>query len=380
MMEAPFLEPVLREAARDAALSPSSHNAQPCELVLLASDEALRALTEAGAPAGEGTYVAVALDPARCLSALPAHRTEMLVSGGIYTEALATALAARGIRVNLHWRIGGVPSGVARLLAPWEPVAVLHLTPSGAKDSEAVAQLPLLAARMTNRSPYRSEPMPPEVVEELRQAASRAFPEAREVCGVVSLTDRSILAKAGQLVGRYSDRDFTHEAAWRETYAHMRFGPEVIREAETGLPITHLLAKPLPGWQQALLRKVLSPAAMRVLRPLGLARSLARESGRAIAGSGMVLYLHFHEEEPSEATQVAAGGRLLALWLALTARGLALHPVSVMVQHPELRRLLVSELGLPPGRGFFFARAGVPASQLPPAPKRRNAAERVRVA
>ncbi|NMO15192.1 hypothetical protein HPC49_01305 [Pyxidicoccus fallax] len=377
-MESPSLERILREAASDAALSPSSHNAQPCELALLTSDEARRALAEAGAPAGEGVHAVVALDPARCLSALPAHRAEMLVSGGIYTEALTIALAARGVRAELRWRIGGVPSGVARLLAPWEPVAVLHLTRSETNDAQAVAQLPLLAARRTNRSPYRSEPLAPEVVEEVRGAASRAFPDAREACGVVCLTDRGALEKSGALVGRYSDREFTHEAAWRETYAHMRFGPEVIREAETGLPITHLLAKPLPGWQQALMRRVLSPTSMRVLRPLGLTRSLARESGKAVAASGMALYLHFHEEEPSEAAQVAAGGRLLALWLALTARGLAMHPVSVMVQHPDLRRMLVSELGLPPGRGFFFARVGVPNAQLPPAPRRREAAERVR--
>ncbi|WNG45399.1 hypothetical protein F0U60_15785 [Archangium minus] len=376
-METPTLEKLLREAARDAALSPSSHNAQPCELALLTSDEAHRALAEAGAPLGEGVYAAVALDPARCLCALPAHRTEMLVSGGIYVEALSIALAARGVRADLRWRLGGVPPELVRLLAPWEPLAVLHLTPAPA-DTEAKALLPLLAARRTNRSPYRSEPLDSTVVESVRAARSRAFPESSEVCGLVTLTEPDVLARAGDLVRRYGALEFTHAAAWHETYAHMRFGPEVIRQAETGLPITHLLAKPLPGWQQALLRAVLSPPSMRVLRPLGLARSMAQQSGTLLERSGMLLYLHFHEENPSEAIQVAAGGRLLALWLALAARGGGLHPVSVMVQHPEPRQRLITELGLPPGRGFFFARVGVPTAELPPAPRRRNAAERVR--
>ncbi|WNG34927.1 hypothetical protein F0U61_15665 [Archangium violaceum] len=376
-METPTLEKLLREAARDAALSPSSHNAQPCELALLTSDEAHRALAEAGAPLGEGVYAAVALDPARCLCALPAHRTEMLVSGGIYVEALSIALAARGVRADLRWRPGGVPPELVRLLAPWEPLAVLHLTPAPA-DTEAEALLPLLAARRTNRSPYRPEPLDSTVVEAVRAARSRAFPESSEVCGLVTLTEPDVLARAGDLVRRYGALEFTHAAAWHETYAHMRFGPEVIRQAETGLPITHLLAKPLPGWQQALLRAVLSPSSMRVLRPLGLARSMAQQSGTLLERSGMLLYLHFHEENPSEAIQVAAGGRLLALWLALAARGGALHPVSVMVQHPEPRQRLITELGLPPGRGFFFARVGVPTAELPPAPRRRNAAERVR--
>ncbi|PTL85497.1 hypothetical protein DAT35_01895 [Vitiosangium sp. GDMCC 1.1324] len=378
-METPTLEKLLREAARDAALSPSSHNAQPCELALLSSDEACRALAGAGAPLGEGVYVAVALDPARCLCALPAHRTEMLMSGGIYVEALSIALAARGVRASLRWRLGGVPPAVVRLLAPWEPLAVLHLTPAPV-DAGAVALLPLLAARRTNRSPYRSEPLDPAIVEAVRAAASRAFPESSEECGLVALTDRNVLVRAGDVVARYGALEFTHAAAWHETYAHIRFGPEVIRQAETGLPITHLLAKQLPGWQQALLRVLLSPASIRALRPLGLARSMARQSGTLLERSGMLLYLHFHAEDPSEATQVAAGGRLLATWLALAARGGALHPVSVMMQHPEPRQRLISELGLPPGRGFFFARAGVPAEEMPPAPRRRNAAERVRTA
>ncbi|WP_257455538.1 hypothetical protein [Archangium lipolyticum] len=378
-METPTLEKLLREAARDAALSPSSHNAQPCELALLTSDEAHRALAGAGAAPGEGVYAVVALDPARCLCALPAHRTEMLVSGGIYVEALSIALAARCVRADVRWRMGGVPPAMVRLLAPWEPLAVLHLTPAPV-DAGAAALMPLLAARRTNRSPYRSEPLDSSIVEAACAARSRAFPESSEVCGLVTLTDRGVLARAGELVRRYGALEFTHEAAWHETYAHIRFGPEVIRQAETGLPITHLMAKPLSGWLQALLRVVLSPSSMRVLRSLGLARSMARQSGTLLERSGMLLYLHFHEEEPSEAAQVAAGGRLLATWLALAAREVALHPVSVMVQHPEPRLKLITELGLPPGRGFFFARVGVPAAEMPAAPRRRDAAERVRTA
>jgi hypothetical protein len=47
------------------------------------------------------------------------------------------------------------------------------------------------------------------------------------------------------------------------------------------------------------------------------------------------------------------------------------HPVSVILQHPSIRRRFEQALGLK-GPVFFFCRVGFPSTSFPPAPKRRN--------
>lgn len=68
---------------------------------------------------------------------------------------------------------------------------------------------------------------------------------------------------------------------------------------------------------------------------------------------------------------LSAAGALADYWLDATAAGLVLHPISIVIQHDDLRLALQRRFCLP-GRVFFAARLGHPAAAFPasPAPRR----------
>ncbi len=77
--------------------------------------------------------------------------------------------------------------------------------------------------------------------------------------------------------------------------------------------------------------------------------------------------------EPGLPDTLAAASALADYWLDATAAGLVLHPVSIVIQHPDLRLALQRRFGMV-GRVFFVARLGRPAAAFPASPRRAPAA------
>ncbi|WP_394827897.1 nitroreductase family protein [Pendulispora albinea] len=373
-MTSALLDEVVRAAVRDARHAPSSHNAQPWQAVIAGSPEARAALMTLGDDVlveKNTAFIVVALDPARCLSALPAHRIEMLVSAGAYLESLFVALDAGGLAVSVVWRSGDEGAEKLSALTPgWEPVALVAARRGSGPVTEAsLRRRTLLAMRRTHRGAYRRDPIAPSALASLSDAASLAFPGSRDLCELVLLTDAGVRATVGHLLREHGAIEFTHAAAWAETYAHIRFDDSVL--AGDGLPIEALLAKPLPHWQKRLLATALSPGAMRALAPLGLARAITAATAQNIAASPLLVYLRFRANDPPPSACLAGGALVQSVWLALAEHGLVLHPVSVLLQHDTLRATLDGRIGQNGGRGFFLARAGSPVdTSCPFAPRR----------
>ncbi len=82
-----------------------------------------------------------------------------------------------------------------------------------------------------------------------------------------------------------------------------------------------------------------------------------------------VVAMSFDRTEPTLADAVKGGARLADYWLCATAAGLALHPVSVVLQHEDLRTAFQSSLRIP-GRAFFVSRLGLPVTEFPCSPRR----------
>lgn len=382
---APALREDLAEALALAALSPSSHNSQPWEVLVVESaarrlelSRWLRERSSAPEAGPEEAWLLVALNRDRCLRALPAFALEMNLSCGAYLESLWLGLEARGREARIAWvegEDGGPPPLPEGWPESWRAVALVRVgrkRPSGPEPAAAdESDLIGLRERITNRGPYAAGTVGGDIEESLAAAGSGAFPEAGGAFETVVIRDPATLARLGAFVAATAGVEFEDEAAWEETYRHLRFGGEADAEGATGLPVSQLFG-PLPGWARRLLRRLLAPAAMRRLKRLGLPGLLARQLGELVGASPLAVLLVFKAQHPGPDLQLAAGGRLLRVWLAATRRGLALHPVSVVLQHPSLRQRLESEFGLP-GRVFFLARAGIPLRQFPPAPKRFTA-------
>ena len=389
----------LETAAGIARLSPSSHNCQPWSLVRLHSPEARAAARrladgargdradepspdgrdDPGA-AGTGTeYAAVVLDRSRQLVALAAHRSEMLLSCGAFTELLVRSLACQGwtaARPVLADEPGGrsprdVPEpfralGEGRWHEDWSLVVLLELRYVGVPSGSLAESAELAAARRTHRSAFREQGPAAGRLERL-QVPGTGLPEAAPVT-VRHLSAPAERDRYAGLVAAHAARDFTAAEAWRETHRCIhRDLPEARRRGD-GFSVDQLFG-PRTRLRALLRRAALHPNGMRLLRHVGYPRALAARLAADIRATPVLFAFGIDVEEPTAADTVRAGARLVDYWLSATRQGLALHPVSVLVQHEDLRERLQTAFDLR-GRTVFTGRLGIPASPSPAAPRR----------
>jgi len=369
-MEAPVSDTATKAFEKDlqfaleiAARAPSSHNVQPWSLV--------RATPE---PAGVTAKLVLGLDRDRCLEALPdAHELEMHLSCGAYLEMLVTALAARGWRADVT-----VDAAAGEALpSPLEPLATVRITGTltGTTDKaarqEARQRCDTALERRTHRGSYQDKPVPAGLAEAVSDPRTFAFPHMNDAVSHPpqwQLTDSAeCIESAADFVSRHASIEFTHAGNWAETYRCLRFFDG--EGDEDGMPIANLLG-PVPSWQRPVLKALLAPTPMRGLGRLGLARTLAGQLGDNVGASPALLYGLMPSADTGLNTRLAAGAQMLVVWLELTSRGLSLHPISVVLQHQDLRDDFQQQLGLPAGRCFFFARVGYPGDSVNPTPRR----------
>ncbi|MEV2255549.1 RedV protein [Streptomyces sp. NPDC050147] len=392
----------LDTAARIAVLSPSSHNCQPWALAWARGPEsrtaAARLLEEGGGepPGGEGAegtcqYLVLGLDRDRGLRALPAHAVEMLLSCGLYGQFLLRALDAQGWTVDALRFAAGPAEGepVTGLRLPgtdwprtWAALCVARLR-STAGTAEGAGELAALRtaarARRTNRAPYRPHPVRPALLDGLATPSGRGAARGAEV-GVRHLTSGADRAAFADLVARYGGRDFSHRAAWRETHAYLRPTAAAATARGDGFALDQLFG-PLPWPRRQALRVALAPTTMRLLSHAGYDRLLARRLAHAVRPTPAVVAMSFTRSEPNAGGTPTAGGpptvedaiqggaRLADYWLCATRVGLVLHPVSVVLQHDDVRAAFQSRLDIP-GRAFFVSRLGWPTTEFPRSPRR----------
>jgi nitroreductase len=386
-----------------AARSPSSHNCQPWGLGMACSPAARAAAGEV-VGLGSGPVITLGLDAERSLTSLPAHAVEMLLSCGAYWGTLLNALAALG------WRARETSSRVpAAAIEPgsgwpptWTPLCLARLEPVSG-DPAALAELRQTALRRrTHRGPY----LPDAVVAEVAEAgladgavaeaglADGAVAEAGLADGAVAeagladgavvwlggvgagvcvrqVDDDGLRAAVAGLVRRYAGRDFAHAAAWRETHSFIRSPTGALRRGD-GFTLEQLFG-PMTGPRRLATRAALAPATMRLLSLTGYHRLLAGQLAATVRQSPALTVMSFTGGDPAQDEIIRAGAALARYWLEVTRQGLALHPVSVILQHDDARHALEQRLGLP-GRAFFLARLGRPATAASATARRASSA------
>ncbi|MCF6526493.1 RedV protein [Streptomyces sp. JJ36] len=381
----------LREATAIASLSPSSHNCQPWALARLTGDDTRAAAAAelgtgapegpepgAGAP-GAAEYLALGLDRTREIGSLAAHAVEMRVSCGAYWQLLLAALEAQGWSAG-RLRFFDADDDGPRVLGTgwprdWTLLALVELhRAEGTEDTEdtdgPLEQLrTTAAARRTNRAPYREDPVEPALLERLTVPSAGAAQDAPvTVTHLWSPDDRK---RFGDFVARHGGRDFSHGAAWRETHSFLRRSATEAEARGDGFTLEQLFG-PLPRLRHWFLRTALSPRTMTLLRWLGYHRLLASQLAVIVRRTPVITAMHFTTDTPGQADMVRGGARLADYWLRATREGLALHPVSVVIQHDDLRQSLGERFRLR-GRPFFVSRLGRPTATFPPAPRHPDA-------
>lgn len=363
----------LAEATALAALSPSSHNCQPWGLAWLAGPAREAAGTLLGGADGGREYLALALDGTHALGSLPAHELEMRLSCGAYGQLLLRGLAAAGWTVERTRLCPDAGEG-DRLSTSWPPgwtlLGVLALR-GGPRSAEAPAELWRTAGdRRTSRGPYGPGAVPPAIAGPSGEPAS-GLAAGRGVT-VTQLDSAADVGWFADLVARRAERDFSHLPAWRETHSFLRWSDAEAERRGDGLRTSEIFG-PLPPWRERLTRLAVAPAGMRMLRHAGYPDHLAGQLAEQVRQTPAVVVLGFETGRPSGADALGGGAALLDYWLRATRAGLALHPISVLVQHDGPRREIETRLGLP-GRAFFVSRVGRPVTPASRSPRRPDAA------
>lgn len=367
-MGCPF-EQALTTALEIAVTSPSSHNCQPWAVARLTSGPARRRAAAAG-PSAAGDDVAtpheflvLASERNRELRALPAHRAEMRISCGLFWHLLRRALAAQG------WTAEPAPMPTAAELREvglpptWTPLRLARFRRSGEMPESLDGLRTLARRRQTNRGPYGDRPVTEAVLNEL--AGRRAGAEPRiHIRHLRSDDERQRFAR---FVARHGGRDFAHRDAWRETHSFIRPTESEAAASGDGFALTHLFG-PLSPAQRRLRRVVLAPPIMAALRVTGFPRVLSGQLAAVVRRSPVIVSMSLPDADGTDSDMIAAGEVLSEYWLRATGLGLVLHPISVVVQHGDLRRKLQAEFDLP-GGVFFIARLGYPTMRFPPSPR-----------
>ncbi len=353
----------IKRAADLARLAPSSHNCQPWQVCSFEPDFYFTHLDlVAGAHRDLRQVLVLGLDRERCLTALPSLRREMRMSAGAFATLFYNFLRLQGVMVEARL----VPEHGAPLtelgalqLHHCEPLLVLLLgAVEQAPQAEALARLQqLVESRRTLRTPYKrpvrggpAQPLPTVLPYRLQDDGPLRWTHC----------DNSIdIERLARFVGQYAERDFSDSRAWRETYRYIDFSARSGAIEGEGFNIQQLTG-PLPAWKRWAYRAALAPALLPLTARFGLTRNIASQLGGLVRNSAALCYLSY-AGSPARAAeqQLLAGEAMLDLWLAATDRGMALHPVSVVLQHSEIRERLECLLA-EPDEIWFFARLGEP--------------------
>ncbi|MGN6605382.1 MAG: Acg family FMN-binding oxidoreductase [Jatrophihabitans sp.] len=287
------LDRALHRAAHHAALAPSVHNTQPWQFVLRAD------------------RIELVADRTRHLAALDPHGRQLAVSLGCALFNLRAALAADGVGTRVE-RLDGPDDVVARVT--W---------PAGTPVETDIARFDhWISTRQTNRRRFEDTPVPEDVVDALAAGVeaegSILFPITREEdrVTVARLSQRADSVQLLDPAYRSELRRWTTSDPTRRDGVQAMAVPHVDGSAQDEIPIRDFDSSGagwLPSRTESSRHQCLLLLGTRSDTPLGWLR---------------------------------AGEALERMWLEATSRGLAMGPLTQVVEVAPARAQLAQELRL----------------------------------
>lgn len=285
----------LRAAIAWAVLAPSNHNSQPW-------------LFEVGTDA-----IDVVADRSRALPVVDPHDRELTISVAAAATTLALTLRRFGHRAPVDW-----------LPEPHDPdvIARVHLGGPHEPSAMDVACFDAITRRCTNRGPFRNEPVPGDLLEQLALEAAAEGAHVEFVEGADRLVVADLIAQADLM--QMDDRQFRRElAAWTSPNRSRR--RDGVRGYHLGV---HDLA---------------SNFGPLVIRRFDLGRGTAARDADLAEGSPALLVLDTPGDEPRD--WVTAGAALTTMLLRLTTEGFAASFLNQPIEVEPLREQVASAFG-----------------------------------
>lgn len=228
---------------------------------------------------------------------------------GAAVENLAIAAARRGFAAKVECRAAG---GIA------ERSALVRLSPGGLDDPLADAIL----ERATNRGPYGASPLSPAMTAELTEAARERD------AGVHWVTDRTGLERMADMDAHSTYIRLEHKPLHDEVFQILRFTRREVESTRYGLDFESL---GVPFALVLAARQLRHWSVNKAVSRLGIGRAVAKMLASRLRQAGAVCLVTARGRGP--AGYIEAGRAMERIWLAATARGLAVQPHGVLPQY-----------------------------------------------
>lgn len=302
----------LTHAATVALRAPSIHNTQPWRWRI------------------HDTTADLYADAGRQLHVSDPDRRMLTISCGVALHHARVALATAGtaVEVDLLPTVGDA-----------DHLARITVTGRAAATDAAQALYEAIGARRTDRRPLLDEPLPNGTLHDLRAAANEFdtgfYPlSPDDVTALAAATDQA------QRDSRMDPSARTELDAW---------AGDDHRPAYAGIPIENLPNR--------------TPPTLVPVRDFGHIGTLATAGGHDTAATYVILY----GLDDTPRSWLRAGEALSAVWLAATARGMALLPLSAAVEHLS-GGLMLGQILAGLGHPAIAVRLGTPNPNQPAAP------------
>jgi nitroreductase len=326
-----------------ALLAPNPHNLQPWRADLRREGEIL-----------------LSHDAARMLPETDPFGRQLLIGHGTFQELLTLAACASGLRAEIE----PFPEGVfAEDRFDGRPVARVRLASAGAGTSAGATRDPLFDAiprRRSTKAPF-------DMARPLGDADAEALQSIPVAGGRIVVTrDPALVAELRRLVMEAFRVELSTPRTLRESVDVMRLGTDAIARDPDGIALSGNFI----WWGRKL--GLITPETLATPGSTAWKGGLDRYEAifTATPAFGWLI-----TRDNTRTTQLAAGRAYARLDLTAAARGVAIHPVSQLLQEypemTELQRRFERTVGVAPGeRVQMLVRLGHAA--LPGAAPRRG--------
>jgi len=348
---------VLHQCVSVARWAPSSHNCQPWKLVNFKKNNPIQSKLIKRQLLDNEYLILIAIDKERKLSALPSLDLEMYLSCGMFIGVLREAFLLQGFVCQIHWLCDKNPSVELLKIEEVENcIGLLLFTLCASTELNRVEFSKLrinMIERRTHRAKFKRGGLDLNVLQELLKSRWSSDLSSENLKIYIESNHLTIKSVA-KLVAQFASLDFSNFRAWRETYRYIHFNTN--KSAEDGFYLESLMGT-MSYFKLLMMKLILTPIIMQILRIVNLPKIMALSLAELVSDSSQIIYCSIPEQKINSVNLIQAGARVMEIWLNAQSKNIALHPLSVMLQH-ELARKELKKLSNINGRIVFFSRLG----------------------
>ncbi len=230
------------------------------------------------------------------------------VSIGAAIQNIVLTLAFHGFRSDIKYLA----------FRPGHPVAIIRLCPDLA-DGHMIEWIP---QRATNRNNYKNQPLGHNLISFLTQSIDGLG------AGIHWATDPAKFRLMASLDARSSFIRLEHRPTHDELFSILRFSREEMLDSRYGLDYESL---GVPAAAVFLARQLEYWSVNRLVSKSGIGRLVAKMLSMKLLNTGALCLITAKGSNP--AGYMEAGRAMEQIWLAATAKGIAVHPYGALPQY-----------------------------------------------